>query len=73
MLNPSDALEILAQVAGDAQVDRSNSINSNESGAGQRRMSSPERTHVREAMLMSFPPLNTGSMSVPMIHNLFAR
>ena len=73
VLNPSDALEILAQVAGDAQVDRSNSINSDGSAGGQRRLSSPERTYVREAMLMSFPPLNTGSMSVPMIHNLFGR
>ena len=72
--NPSDALEILAQVAGDQQADRSKStIQSPQSVEDQRRVSSPERVHVNKAVLSSFPPFTTGAMSVPMIHHLFAR
>ena len=71
--NPSDALEILAQVAGDARVDRSHSMQSGESAQDHKPTSSPERMHGRETMLMTFPPLAKGSISVPMIHHLFAR
>ena len=71
--NPSDALEILAQVAGDAQVDRSHSVTSTSSGVDQRSATSPDRTRDRDAMLSNFPPLSTGALTVPMIHSLFAR
>ena len=69
----SDALEILAQVAGDAQVDKSATAPVKVNGADPRHFSAPELHMRNEKALASFPPLATGSMSVAMVHNLFAR
>lgn len=68
--NPSDALDILAQVAGDAgTADRATSTATASDLAEQ--TTSLGRSAADEAPLMSFPPIASGTMTIGTVTELF--